>query len=113
MSCPEREQMSDREWTWCRGWLGIPYPCRRTVTKTWFLYEFHQTRYVTSIFPFWQLREGCCENLAYEWKRWVWWNTPKPTDWTFHDPPITLSFRNPLDSTGACPPRPGSEAIID
>lgn len=107
MSCGEREETKVKEWTWCKKW-GIPYPCRRTRTKVRFLYEFHQTRYVPSFFPFWEKREGCCENVVYGWKRYVWWNSPKPFDWNYHDVPVTLSFSKRLDAQGACPPRPGS-----
>ena len=65
MSCAERVETQGRVWAWCRGWMGMPYPCRRIRTEVWFQYEFHQTRYVPSWFPFWEKREGCCEDVVY------------------------------------------------
>jgi len=30
---PVRVLVIVRKWGWCRGWLGIPYPCRKTVEE--------------------------------------------------------------------------------
>ncbi|CAM3818641.1 hypothetical protein [Rheinheimera salexigens] len=109
MSCAERVETQKRVWTWCKKW-GIPYPCRRVRTQTSYQYEFHQTRYVPSWFPFWEKQEGCCERVVYEWKRAVWWNTPKPYDWVYHDPSVIKNFQNQLDTNGVCPPREGAGA---
>jgi hypothetical protein len=111
MSCAERVETKTRVWTWCSGWWGIPYPCRQIVTEFWYQYEFHQTRYVPSSFPFWEKREGCCDRVVYKWKRFVWWNTPKPFGWTYHDIPVVRLFRNQLETNGDCPLRPGSGDI--
>ena len=101
MACGERIERQTRVWTWCKKW-GIPYPCRRTETRIFYGYLFYQTRYVPSWFPFWQKREGCCELVIYEWKRAVAWNTPKPSGWTYHNPPIAMEFNSKLDTNGAC-----------
>ncbi len=110
MSCAEQENTRVRRWTWCRKW-GIPYPCRRTVTEVWFRYDFSQTRYVPSWFPFWVKREGCCNNVLHGWRYRVWWNSPKPYGWSYI--PESKSFRNRLDPKGACPPRsPGDSVVV-
>jgi len=108
MSCAERVETKTRVWTWCKGWWDIPYPCRRVRTETWYQYEFHQTRYVPSWFPFWEKREGCCEQIVYEWWKGVWWNTQTPYGWNYHNPPIVKRFRKKLETNGACPPREGA-----
>lgn len=106
MACGERIERDTRVWTWCKKW-GVPYPCRKIKKKIWYSYAFHQLRYVPSTFPFWQKREGCCERVLYKWKKYVWWNTPKPYGWTYHDPPVIIEFKNNPESGGQCPPREG------
>lgn len=100
MVCGEKIEQEDRRWGWCRGKWGVPYPCRKVSVRTRYQYLFTATRYVPSIFPFWQKRQGCCEGIAYEWKRYVVWNTPKPYGWT--DQPVELTFASKLTSKGRC-----------
>lgn len=101
MACGERIEQETRSWGWCRKW-GIPYPCRKVTIKTRYQYVFTATRYVPSIFPFWQKRQGCCEGTAYEWKKYVFWNSPKPYNWTNHEPGVVLTFSSKLGSKGPC-----------
>ena len=110
MACEQRIERQQRVWTWCRGWLGIPYPCRRLRTRIWYHYDFSQTRYVPSWFPFWQIREGCCDGVIYRWIRRVWWNTPKPTNWSYVE--LALEFSYKLERRGACPPRHEGEVVL-
>lgn len=112
MSCAVSVETKTRVWTWCKKW-GVPYPCRRIKTENWYQYEFHQTRNVPSWFPFWERKEGCCERIVYEWWRGVWWNTPKPYGWVYHNPPIVKLFRTKLDTNGACPSREGAAGGIN
>ena len=113
MACAERVETKTKVWAWCSGWLGIPYPCRKTKTELWYQYEFHQTRNVPSWFPFWEIKEGCCENIVYEWRKFVLWNSPKPTGWINHDVPVIKLFRNKLESNGACQPIGAGEVVIN
>ncbi len=64
MSCEERVETKTRVWGWCSGWPGIPYPCRKIKTELWYQYEFHQTRYVPSWFPFWEKKKDVASVLS-------------------------------------------------
>ena len=110
MACEIPVQTETKVWGWCKKW-GVPYPCRKTETKTFFQYDFTQTRYVPFWFPFREIREGCCGGLVYRWSRRVWWSTPKPSDWVFL--PYSRLFSSLLEKRGACPPRtdPGGGGI--
>ena len=101
MACGERVEQQIRYWGWCRKWK-IPYPCRKTKLGIAYQYAFSALRYVPSIVPFWQKRQGCCEGTAYEWKRYVLWNTPKAYDWVPQSPPVVMTFSSRPGSKGAC-----------
>lgn len=113
MSCAERIETQVKVLAWCSGWFGIPYPCRQIKTELWFQYYFDQTRYVPSWFPFWEKREGCCEGIVYRWEKYVYWNSPKPYGWSYHNPPITMLFRHRLEQNGPCTSIPRSNESFE
>ena len=90
-----QEQVTVRYWTWCRGWLGIPYPCRKTRTETQWCYEFAWVK-VTKWGIYCQY-EACEAGKRYQWSDWYCLGVG--TGYVYN---VRRCFRNQRDETGTC-----------
>lgn len=63
-----QETITERYWTWCDGWFGIPYPCRKIRTVTKWCYEFSEVK-VTKWGLYCQY-VGCEHGISYKWSDW-------------------------------------------
>ena len=62
---PEQRRVVVRYWTICRGWFGIPYPCRKTREETRWCYEF--TLAVHRCFGFFEQFKACENGIEYHY----------------------------------------------
>lgn len=62
---PQEQRITERYWTWCKGWLGIPYPCRKTRTVTKVCYTFSVVH--TKCYGVYEVLWGCENGREYRW----------------------------------------------
>jgi hypothetical protein len=93
---PIQQTVTVRKWGWCRGWLGIPYPCRKTVTETRWCYSFTLSR--RRCFGFAEKNEACENGIEYHyWTGCFGWFS-----WVISTVPYQKCFKNRLAEKGDC-----------
>jgi len=96
---PVRELVTVRKWGWCRGWLGIPYPCRKTVEEWQWCYAFSHARH--RCFGFVQQFQACEDGTEYHYTTGCvgWWHS-----WHLINSPFTKCFTDRREEQGECAP---------
>ena len=94
---PEQTTMIVRRWGWCRGWAGIPYPCRKTSEEVRWCYTFELARH--RCFGFYQQVHACENGTEYHYTTscFGWWH-----NWQLVTAPFTRCFDQRLDEDGPC-----------
>jgi hypothetical protein len=96
---PVRELVIVRKWGWCSGWLGIPYPCRKTVEEWRWCYAFSHARH--RCFGFVQQFQACEDEIEYHYTTgcFGWWHS-----WHLINSQFTKCFADRLEEQGECSP---------
>jgi hypothetical protein len=94
---PEQRRVVVRYWGICRGWLGIPYPCRKTREETRWCYTFSLAvhRCLGAVEQF----KACENGTEYHYRTWcfgVAWS------WAIITTPYERCFKDRLDEKGPC-----------
>ena len=94
---PEQRRVVVRYWTICRGWFGIPYPCRKTREETRWCYEF--TLAVHRCFGFFEQFKACENRIEYHYWTGCFGVTWK---WAVVTDPYERCFKDRLEEKGPC-----------
>ena len=94
---PVQQQVTVRRWTWCRGWLGIPYPCRKTYEEIWWCYSFWFAQ--RKCWGFFEQFQACEGGIEYHYWDRCFGLVPS---WTVITDPYQKCFKDLLEEQGQC-----------